>query len=81
MAMDVKPVVFAVVLGWISGDEQLLPAFSEWVATGRTPAGVIPEASCRIVDQDFVVRQVRLDLSPVEITKPSGVPEGVTVPN
>jgi hypothetical protein len=67
--VDVKPVVFAALLGWISGDEHLPPTFVDWLTVGRAPIGESANAECRVLDQDFILRQVRLDLTPVEITK------------
>jgi hypothetical protein len=68
--MDLKPVVFALILGWVTGDEQLNPALLQWLQTGRTPADSRRITCADPVVGDLVLHQVRLDNEPVRFAEP-----------
>jgi hypothetical protein len=72
--MDLKPVVFAVILGWIAGDKELSPGIVDWLTAGRTgETGLTVRCQSDVLD-DFVLRQVRLDSTPVDLTKADAGP-------
>jgi hypothetical protein len=72
--MDLKPVVFAVVLGWIGGDKELSPMLLDWLTTGGAGKDVGVITCGNGVVNDFVLRQVRLDSTPVELAQPTPTP-------
>jgi|KBSMisStaDraftv2_1062788.scaffolds.fasta_scaffold193072_4 hypothetical protein len=63
--MDPRPIVFAVVLGWVTGHENLPPTFVDWLAAGQAKTLVSRSADCTAVGVDFVLRQPNLDFVPV----------------
>ena len=73
--MDGRPVVFALILGWISGHEQLSPLLSDWLTTRDARQLDTSLVVCRMSGVDFELRQVLLDLAPV-----SGTETGPAVP-
>jgi hypothetical protein len=63
--MDARPVVFALVLGWVTGNEQLPPEFVNWLQTRDAQSSVRLAADCTALGVDFKLRQPNLDFVPV----------------
>lgn len=61
--MDVKPVVFALILGWVTGSSELPPTFISWLETRETLGQRATVASCTADGVDFDLKQVYLDIS------------------
>jgi hypothetical protein len=75
--MDPRPVVFALILGWISGDEKLPADFSQWLTARETIGNRVAPASCSFNQVDFVLKQVVLDQIPVSTAQPDSVSDSV----
>jgi hypothetical protein len=69
--MNAGPVVFALVLGWVAGNEQLPPSLVDWL-TARETIGQrsVATADCSVLGVDFKLRQVLLDGADVQEAKP-----------
>jgi len=69
--VDARPVVFALILGWVAGNEQLPPNLVDWL-TARETIGhrSVASADCSVLGADFELRQVLLDGTDVSGAKP-----------
>ena len=69
--MQAAPIVFALVLGWVTGNEHLPPSLVNWL-TARETIGVrsLSSASCSVEGNQFVLRQVLIDEKSVSSTEP-----------
>lgn len=67
--MDARPVVFALVLGWVAGNEQLPPEFIHWLETREAQGSVSATAQCTAFGVDFKLRQPNMDFVEVPLTQ------------
>lgn len=59
--MDAKPVVFALVIGWLAGSGGLPDGLSEWLTARETIGAHVQDAACVLNGSEFTLRQVVLD--------------------
>lgn len=59
--MDTKTVVFALVLGWLAGDQGVPPTLVDWLTTRETIGKTAGAATCTLAENVFELRQVLLD--------------------
>jgi hypothetical protein len=76
--MQAGPVVFALILGWISGDAEVPVSLTSWLTARETVGRRVDDASCVLGNTNFTLRQVVLESSQVWGTKPE--PEVVLDP-
>lgn len=64
--MDARPVVFALVLGWIGRDAGTPPTLVDWLtAREHIPSSSVVSADCIVGGDAFELRQVLLDTKAV----------------
>jgi hypothetical protein len=63
--METRPIVFALILGWVTGQENLTPSFVDWLETREAKPLEARVAQCSALGVDFELRQAVLDFSPV----------------
>ena len=69
--MQTAPIVFALVLGWVTGHEHLPPDLVDWLTARETlNHDQVAVASCTVQGTDFKLRQVLLNDGSVGIALP-----------
>jgi len=69
--MQLAPIVFALIVGWVTGDENLPPTFVDWLEARNTVGVRAPvSADCVVVGRTFKLRQVVLERSEVDRAEP-----------
>ena len=56
--MDVKPVVFALVIGWIAGQSGVPPNLADWLTARETIGRTVGKADCTLDGTPFSLSQV-----------------------
>lgn len=59
--MDTKAVVFALVIGWLTGSQPLTPSLLDWLTAREVVGRKAQPISCSLEGTEFVIRQVLLD--------------------
>lgn len=69
--MKTAPIVFALILGWVTGDEHLPADLTNWL-TARETIGItrVGSADCTYAGSQFVLRQVLIDQGSVGTAEP-----------
>lgn len=68
--MQLGPIVFAVILGYVVGDEHLPPSFIDWLGAGETRPSSTIAADCTALGVNFKLVQPTLDLERVHVAEP-----------
>lgn len=69
--MDARPIIYALILGWVTGKEELPPTFANWaIARNTLNARDVESADCSYMGTDFELRQVLLQDRKVVGTEP-----------
>jgi hypothetical protein len=63
--MDARPIVFALVLGWVAGKEQLPGDFISWLEADQAKSFINRTADCTALGVDFKLVQPAFDFRPV----------------